>query len=1181
MTRQEQSAGATGSPTGPVRRRHRYYLWVLLALLLVVAGSVAAAPALISTPWGRNAVLGWINGTIPGSIAVKDLSLSWLGGQAVHSLTINDSHGQPVLKIEEFTTDLSLLGALRSRLSLGRTLVRGLDADLSFAADGTSNLARSLGGRGAGEGSGGGGAVFPVTGNMALVDSRMSISAPGMQPVVLDKLAGKVEMPGPRAPIKLTFGGESRQGDLRGNITLDGQIAGLFTDGRLSADKAQVNLNAGIDDLPVDALDQLLQLRGTLSAALGKRMSLHVRATGGTARQDLSVDASAPNADLRLKGSATQGRFELSEPATARLRLTPALVDAVVGAAAAGSGLQLTAPADLELTLKRLDVPLQQFSPSDIAVQTELDAGSPIRFTRVAGLGAVSLSGLHASVDSPRLGDEIRVRLNGKPTTGEGSGNLTVDAQVQHLLDDAGNLQTNKLAVRAQSSLTGVPTGLVDSLLHQGGMLTAAVGTTFDVSLNANTGEKGTIGVSVSMDSKRVKTGQLSFAVNDQLTLSRPAEVHFVLAPDLWKTAIGDGSGYALAQPSQWVLALKALRLPLPTARGPALQPDKTRLEATLTSPAMALEDAATHQATRLEDISLSLTGDSLDSVDLQGTARVVQKDGNLATMDASPLQVKLAARTGLAPDGTVKPVNTDVSLDAAGLKAALSATVDQDLGRLTLTKPATVETTLTPAMLAAWQQGAGPAAKLKEKAAVSATVNHLVVPLAPFDYTGLTADGSARVDAIDIESSDGVLTSIDGAQADFSFEGDKRGHAKVDLSGKVRSSDKRSGNLSLSVDASNLLDAKGGVSGDELSLRLDGKLQQLPVALVDRLMSMDGLMTAALGSTADMQASARLDRMHGPVSLTLNAPNTQAELKGEVSDKGLTLTEPLEAKFEPTPEFGQKVLSKIHPIFETTQRSEQPIRFEVPPEGVLIPIRNYDFAGITIPKMTLDFGKVVLKNGWMLRGITKLAQQFGKLGDVEREEWVAWFTPGVMQLENGRLLYSRRLDLLLADKLHLATWGTADIAADKSDLTLAFMPDTMKRVFRITVADNDALRVPIRGTLSSPSVDFKGAAADLARLRAQEAASSKNALAGALLGAVGGKVTGSGGPVPQASVEPLPWARQLKEQDAAEAQQEQAGKQREQTQPGSSQSAPAKSQSNEEQVIKGLIDIFGKKKKQ
>ena len=1167
------------SPVRPGRTRRRY-LWIVLAILLIIAVLVAGAPSLLSTSWARGMALSWVNGSIPGRISVRDLSLSWLGGQSLHDLAVDDPQGRPVLKLNEFTTDMSLLDALRRHLSLGRTVVRGLDANLSFDAQGTSNLAKTLGSTSGGETSQGGGAVFPVTGNMALIDGRVSISAPGIQPVVLDKLSGALDMSAPDAPLELTFGGQSRQGDLTGNITLDGTVEHLFTHGRPSPGSAQVNLNASVDDLPVAALDQLLHGGGVLGAALGDRTSLHVKASGGADRQDIAVDAKAPNAQLKLTGFLAKGRFELASPAELELQLSPALVDALDHSQPGSPGPHLARPVPLHLTIAKLDVPLEKFSLASVALRMGLDARSDVRFTGIKQLGEASVSGLRLVVDSPKLGDDVRIQVNGKPAAGGKAGTLTVDTDVKHLFDKAGKLQPDKMLVKAESSISGIPTSLVDTVMQQNGLLTAAIGPSFAVNLNADTAEDGKMGVTASIDSDRLETGTLSFAVKNQLALSKPAHIRFTLTPDLWQRFTGGGSGYALARPSDWTLDLTSLQMPLPAGPGPALRPAQTRLEGTLGTAALEVDDTRSHQSTHLDDLELSLGGKSLDAIDLHGSARVSQSAGPLTSMDASPLTVQLDARTGLKADASLKAVTSDISLDSTGVKGTVSAVMDEGLTRLTLAKPASLEVTITPAMLAAWQAGSGPKVTLKDKATAQAAIDELVLPLEPFAYDGVSTRGSLQVGTLSLESPGKVSSLIDNTRATFAFGGDKHGHAKLDLKGQVRSGDKRPGDLSLGLTAENLLNAKGELGSDDLSMKLDGQLHQLPVALVDQLMSMDGLVSASLGATANIAVNADLKKMQGPVSLTVDAPNTQADVKAQVGDKGLTLTAPLEAKFEPTPEFGQKVLSKIHPIFETTQRAEQPIRFEIPPEGVLIPLKNYDFSRITIPKMTLDFGKIVLENGWILRGITGLAQQFGKLGDVGRREWVAWFSPGVMALEDGRIVYSKRLDLLLADKLHLATWGSADVGKDRADLTLAFMPDTMKRVFHLTVADNDALRVPIRGALSSPSVDFKGAAADLARLRAQQAASSKSALAGALLGAVTGKVTGSSGPIPEASVDPLPWAEQLEAQDAADTRQDQSeAKQPAQTQSQSKPSAPEKKQTKEEQVIKGLIDIFGKKK--
>ncbi|MBS1269095.1 MAG: hypothetical protein MAG794_00038 [Gammaproteobacteria bacterium] len=1154
-----------------VSQRHRRYPWLLLTALLILTGIAAAAPALVSTTWVREAALGWFNRSIPGEITVGDMSLSWLGGQSIRALVINDAKGQAVLTLEEFTTDLSLLEAMQNRLSLGQTVVHGLDADLKFDADGNNNLTAALGGTADKAPDEGNGLVVPVTGNMALIRARIAITAPDIEPIVLDNLSGALEMTGTETPIKLSFGGQSRQGSLQGSITLNAQVSDLFAGGTLNPGSAKINVDANIKDLPVDAMDQWLGLGGALSTALGGHATVYVNASGDAGRQNISVEARAPNGNLQLEGFVTDGRFGLLKPAAAQLQLTPALVEALHRVAPQDSSLRLATSVPLHLTIEQLDIPFDSAILPNISIQAELDARRPIQFVGIEELGELTITDLSMVVDSSSLGKEIRVTLNGKPVTRDKSGQLVFDAYIERMFDDTGNLQLDKLKVRAESSITGIPTSLVDTALGQNGLLITAVGRAFDINLEADTDTDGHVNISVNLDSMRLQTGPLRFSVNDYIVLSRPARIRFAVAPDLWRRLVGENANYQLAQAPEVTLDLNAFRIPVPAGKTLSFQPGQTQLHATLSTTNLVIHEAPDNPPTRVEDLKLELRGDALDKFELDGTARLVQTGGTLEWMDASPLRVTLEARSGLNPDVSFKEVASSIELDSVGLQAELDTTLDEGLTQLTLAGPAAIRAVITPALFAAGQDDDDPRATLREPVNVQASLDRLVAPLAPFSYTGLSAGGNVRADSLFIESTGNASTAIDNTRIAFEFEGKNRGRAKLDVNARVRPERKEPGNLSVDMTADNLLNAEGAFGGDTLSLELDGRLQQLPTALLDRLLNTDGLVTATLGAVADIELSVRLENTQGPVSLTLNAANTHADIKARIGNGGLTLTEPLVARIEPTPEFGQKVLAKINPIFETTQRAEQPVRFEVPADGMLIPIADYNFAKIAIPAMTIDFGKFILKSGWLLRGVIGLGQRFGKLKSVQRDEWVAWFTPAVLEVKNGRILYKRRLDLLLDQKLHLATWGGADVSRDRSALTLAFMPDTMERVFGISVAENDALHIPIEGPLSSPRMDFKKIAADLGRLRAKEEVAGENPLAGTLLGAVGGKITGGGGLVPPASVDPLPWTDSLEAQDTADREQKRT----------TGQSESERAPSTEEQVIKGLIDIFGNTKKE
>lgn len=1183
MSEQDRDSETRVEPAAtPAPRRRRRWPWVLLGVVLVLVGMVAAIPALLSSPQGRKVALDWANESMPGEIRVEEMSLSWLGGQAVRGFSIVGPDGGEVLKLAEFTTELSLLDAVMSRLSLGETVVRGLDADLVFEPDGTSNLDAALGPPREAAAEPAGGLAVPVTGNMKLLDSRITIAAPGIDPISLEDLSGEVAMTGPESPVQVRFSGRSRQGDLEGSIDINGQVSNLFAGGRLDAGSANVDFNAGVEDLPVDALDRLLGSDGVLSAALGNKTSLSVKATGDATRQEVSVTAGSPNAGLSMEGVVADNWFRLKSPLVARISLTPALLEAVNRASAGESDVKLAAAVPVHLTVNQLDVPLDQANASAVAIDAMVDAKDSIRLTGIEQLGEVALNDLRVLISSADLSKAVKVSVDGKPITQGQAGTLTLQADVQGLFDAAGQPQFGKATVQASSTLSGIPTALLDTALQQGGLLTDAVGPTFGVKLNATTDEHRNIDVALNLDSDRIDTGEIQLVVSDEVILSEPAQIRVVLTPELWRRLAGEG--YRLEQPSEWILDVESFVAPMPEGEAPAFQPERTRLHANLSSESLRMNDTASGETTRVDNVRLSLAGDTLGDFKVNGTLQMTQPGGTLASLDASPMQATLTGRTGFRPDAKIKDISSSVELASRGLNASLSSTIAQGFTKLALTEPGSFELTVTPALLASWQEGEGPKVTLKQNSRVQGKLDTLSVPLAPFHYEGLAATGEARLAALAIESPGGGSTTIDNVNTTFGFEGKDGATLKLNLDGQVRSSQNESGTLSLAATASNLYDAEGGLSTDAMSLEMNGGLQQLPVALVDQLMGMDGLVVATLGGTANIDLSTRLEKMRGPVSLSLNAPHTRADIKAQLKEEGLTLAEPLVAHVEPTPEFGQKVLSKVHPIFETTQRAEQPVRFEMPAEGVLIPIEDYDFSKVVIPNMSLDLGKVVLKSGWLLRGLVGLGQQFGELEDVQREEWVAWFTPAVLEVKDGRINYARRLDLLLAEKLHLATWGQADVSRDQSNLVLAFMPDTMERVFSITVAENDALHVPIRGPLSSPKVDFKKTAADLARLRAQEELTKKEPLAGVLLGATAGKVTGSGGPIPSASVSPLPWAEQLRAEDEArraekEAQEQQAAEQQA-TQPQQEQpAAQERKESTEEKVIKGLIDLFGNKK--
>ena len=112
------------------RRRPRWLTYGLVALPSALVLMVVLFPAFLSTALGRGVIEGAINDTVRGSVTIDALSLSWLGGQSVRGVEILDPTGNRVGRLEELSTELTLLEAIQRKLSLGQTLVRGLSADV-------------------------------------------------------------------------------------------------------------------------------------------------------------------------------------------------------------------------------------------------------------------------------------------------------------------------------------------------------------------------------------------------------------------------------------------------------------------------------------------------------------------------------------------------------------------------------------------------------------------------------------------------------------------------------------------------------------------------------------------------------------------------------------------------------------------------------------------------------------------------------------------------------------------------------------------------------------------------------------------------------------------------------------------------------------------------------------------
>lgn len=265
--------------------------------------------------------------------------------------------------------------------------------------------------------------------------------------------------------------------------------------------------------------------------------------------------------------------------------------------------------------------------------------------------------------------------------------------------------------------------------------------------------------------------------------------------------------------------------------------------------------------------------------------------------------------------------------------------------------------------------------------------------------------------------------------------------------------------------------------------LLLNAKAEKFPSLLIDcisRLISDIPLPLSLLfGAEVDLTLSLDLQNRSGPVNLLLSAQKTQSTLRGMIREDSFSLREPFTAKLEMTPELSSFFLRDLTGKIESIQ-STTPLSLLVPKENVHVPMFPFSLEKAEVPKIELNLGKLLVRNGGNLSvtlGLLKLSQ-FSR-----GKELSLWFTPTQMELSDG-ILYIDRTEILVDGKYRLAIWGAIDFLADRVDMRLGVPKETLMQAFAIQGLPNEyTLQIPIQGTIGKVEIDSKVATAKIAAL--------------------------------------------------------------------------------------------------
>lgn len=272
-----------------------------------------------------------------------------------------------------------------------------------------------------------------------------------------------------------------------------------------------------------------------------------------------------------------------------------------------------------------------------------------------------------------------------------------------------------------------------------------------------------------------------------------------------------------------------------------------------------------------------------------------------------------------------------------------------------------------------------------------------------------------------------------------------------------------------------------------KLHFHLQIDIKDLPLILIDQ--QLDQL----LGPTLDLKGTVSLDHGKGTIDLTINADNLNTRVQGILTEHSIKLDQPLLAAIRLTPKMSALLLKDANPLFLTGVSAENQINLRIEKDGFYFPL-PYSLENLKVGQATLDVGKVECKNGESLQTIVAILKA-EQLSDASQMN--AWFAPVTFSMDKG-LLQAGRMDALLADSIHVCTWGNIDLIRDQIDMFLGLPADTLQQSFGIkNLPSNYVLKIKIRGTTKEPEIVKGPAIAKIAALIAAGQIPKKGILGG------------------------------------------------------------------------------------
>jgi hypothetical protein len=605
------------------RRRARRHpiAWTVGVLIFLCFILFLLIPTFLSTRWGANLVGRGLSQTMPGSVHLGRLRLSWVGSQSASDIELLNPSGKRVATIESVTVSASLWRLLWGSTDLGQVRIVKPMLTISFTPGGESDLREALGSN----------LCSPVglpvaraglaksrrprlyTGTYSITGGTIVTELPTSTTVRFEQLAFSFALPRSLRNISVFLSTDVVQDSKRGRIGIEAdalRVEQKSASFRLLPTQGSA-LDAEMANVPVAGLDGLLsgfypEFQGVLTELLGPVLSAHSQAS---VARGFQLEAHSAHLQAAATGELQQSRLQLTGPARAELTITPLASEKIFPLLPRAANMRLVEPATLAFDLPTLEM---AWSGSDLS--------------DMRGEGRLSLKGVQlvhpftGPFSLQRL--EIDALLNGRSQRATLTSTLVLAmgdllGQINAHLEDEAFLIPGSVTSFALRS-DRFPTPLFEPFVHKQGLLPDLFGPWLSLLIEGKWGET-TGHLTASAESETLKLPPFSLRLGQEIELEEPSELRLSLRPIAWTKLMPSGFPFRLLEPAELALAITDFSMP----QAWPVFPSQMRLNAAFSGPHIHLTGLPQQGVVSLRDVHALLSGEPLADLMLEGVVEI------------------------------------------------------------------------------------------------------------------------------------------------------------------------------------------------------------------------------------------------------------------------------------------------------------------------------------------------------------------------------------------------------------------------------------------------------------------------------------------------------------------------------------------------------------------------------